>query len=147
MENDKVGFSLKDIYKRFKASRTKASELFNDEKKAKSTIDLAFKKANTNKDDLQGIWGQLQTLMSLVRDYYNGVYREVPGSSIIAILAGLLYFLSPIDLVPDFIVALGFMDDVFIIGLVVKQVSKDLDKYREWKKAGAHDAPAFPVEA
>jgi uncharacterized membrane protein YkvA (DUF1232 family) len=147
MEKDKVGFSLKDIYKRFKASRTKASELFNDKEKAKNTIDKAFRKANSNKGDLEGIWSQLQTLMSLARDYYNGVYREIPGNSVIAILAGLLYFLSPVDLVPDFILALGFMDDVFIIGLVVKQVSKDLEKYRQWKKAGSGEAPAFPTEA
>lgn len=146
MQKDKVAFSLKDIYKRFKTSRSKASELIKDKEKAKDTIDKAMRKANSNKADLEGVWSQLQTLISLVKDYFNGVYREVPGNSIIAILAGLLYFLSPIDLVPDFIVALGFMDDVFIIGLVIKQVSKDIERYKEWKRAGGSSPSALPID-
>ena len=48
--------------------------------------------------------------------------------------AGLLYFVSPLDFVPDFIFGLGFIDDVYILTLVYKQVAKDLEKYRLWKE-------------
>jgi len=37
----------------------------------------------------------------------------------------LLYFVSPIDIVPDFLPA-RFVDDVLVLGLVFKQVGSDL---------------------
>ncbi len=129
----KIEDNLKDIYKRFSISKTKASELIKDKEKAKAKIDEAFTKATANKEGLQNVWSQLQLLLSLAKDYFNGSYRDISANSIIAIIAGILYFLSPVDLIPDFILGFGLIDDVFIIGLVIKQVVKDLDKYRTWK--------------
>lgn len=129
--------SLKDLYRRFSKSKTKASVLIQDKEKAKQKIDEAFKKADANKADLQNVWGQLELLFSLVKDYLNGSYKDIPKKSIIAIVAGMLYFLSPVDLLPDFILGFGLIDDVFIIGLVIKQVTKDLTKYKTWKTAEA----------
>jgi uncharacterized membrane protein YkvA (DUF1232 family) len=125
--------SLKDLYRRFSKSKTKASALINDKEKAKEKIEEAFKKANANKADLQSVWSQFELLLSLVKDYFNGNYKDIPKKSIIAIIAGILYFLSPVDLIPDFILGFGLIDDVFIIGLVIKQVAKDLEKYKIWK--------------
>ncbi len=69
----------------------------------------------------------------LVKDYVSGAYRDIPYGSIIAALAGILYFLSPIDFIPDFIPGIGLVDDVFVIGLVLKQIHIDLVRYEEWK--------------
>jgi len=131
----KIQLDLKDLYKRFSNSQTRATELIKDKEKAKETINEAFNKANTNKADFQSIWGQFQLLFALAKDYFNGTYKNISTKSIIAIVAALLYFLSPVDLIPDFILGLGFIDDVFIIGLVIKQVATDLEKYRLWKEA------------
>src|SRR5690554_4307230 len=133
MKPNNIEDSLKDLYRRFSKSKTKASVLINDKEKAKEKIDEAFKKANANKGDLQSIWTQLELLFSLVKDYFNGTYKDIPKKSIIAIIAGILYFLSPMDLMPDFILGFGLIDDVFILGLVIKQVTKDLAKYKAWK--------------
>jgi len=130
---NKVQFNLKDIYRRFSKSENRATELIKDKEKAKETIDEALKKANANKSDLQSIWEQFQLLFALAKDYFNGTYKNISTKSIIAIVAGLLYFLSPVDLIPDFILGFGFIEDVFIIGLVIKQVAKDLEKYQLWK--------------
>jgi len=132
---NKVQLNLKDLYKKFSKSQNRATELIKDKEKAKETIDEAFKKANANKGDLQSIWVQFQLLFALAKDYFNGTYKNISTKSIIAIVAGLLYFLSPIDLLPDFILGFGFIDDVFMIGLVIKQVTKDLEKYQTWKNA------------
>ena len=56
------------------------------------------------------------------------------SSSIIAILGGIIYFLSPIDIIPDFIPIIGYLDDIFVLNLVIDQVRKDIDKYKEWNK-------------
>jgi uncharacterized membrane protein YkvA (DUF1232 family) len=136
MKSVNIEDSLKDLYKRFSKSKTKASVLINDKEKAKEKIDRAFKKANGNKADLQSVWVQFQLLLSLLKDYFNGTYKDIPKKSIITIVAAVLYFLSPADLIPDFLLGFGLIDDVFIIGLVIKQVTKDLAKYKAWKATG-----------
>ncbi|WP_118195810.1 YkvA family protein [Albibacterium indicum] len=129
----KVELNLKYLYNKFSKSESRASQLIKDKEKTKKTLDQAFQKANANKHDLAGIWDQLQNLFSLVRDYLNGSYKDIPKKSLIAILAGMIYFLSPVDLFPDFVLGFGLIDDMFIIGLVIKQVAKDLEKYQLWR--------------
>lgn len=117
----------------FKKSESKASVILKDKTKAGDTIKEALGKAVTNKGDLEGVWAKMLLLFAVAKDYVNGDYTEIPKRSIIAILGGLIYFLSPIDVVPDFVPVLGFVDDVFVLNLVYKQVIKDLEKYRVWK--------------
>lgn len=117
----------------FKKSESKASVILKDKAKAGDTIKEALGKAITNKSDLEGVWAKMLLLFAVAKDYVNGDYTEIPKRSIVAILGGLIYFLSPIDVVPDFIPVLGFIDDVFILNLVYKQVIKDLERYKIWK--------------
>ncbi|GGI28829.1 YkvA family protein [Pedobacter mendelii] len=119
----------------FKKSESKASVIIKDKAQASQTIKEALGKAVTNKSDLDGVWSKMVLLFAVAKDYVNGDYTELPKRSIIAILGGLIYFLSPIDVVPDFIPVLGFVDDIFILNLVYKQVLKDLEKYKIWKDA------------
>ncbi|MCZ4225564.1 YkvA family protein [Pedobacter rhodius] len=119
----------------FKKSESKASVILNDKTKASDTIKEALGKAVTNKGQLEGVWAKMVLLFAIAKDYVNGDYTEIPKRSIIAILGGLIYFLSPIDVVPDFVPVLGFIDDVFVLNLVYKQVLKDLEKYKIWKDA------------
>ncbi|GAA3984141.1 DUF1232 domain-containing protein [Pedobacter ginsengiterrae] len=117
----------------FKKSESKASVILKDKAKAGDTIKEALGKAVTNKSDLEGVWAKMLLLFAVAKDYVNGDYTEIPKRSIVAILGGLIYFLSPIDVVPDFVPVLGFIDDVFILNLVYKQVIKDLERYKIWK--------------
>ena len=119
----------------FKKSESKASVILKDKSKANDTIKEALGKAVTNKGQLEGVWAKMVLLFAVAKDYVNGDYTEIPKRSIIAILGGLIYFLSPIDVVPDFVPVLGFIDDVFVLNLVYKQVLKDLEKYKIWKNA------------
>jgi len=119
----------------FKKSQSKASVILSDKTRASNTIKDALGKAVTNKGDLEGVWAKLVLLFAISKDYVNGDYTEIPKRSIIAILGGLVYFLSPIDVVPDFVPVLGFIDDIYILNLVYRQVLKDLEKYKTWKDA------------
>ncbi len=72
-------------------------------------------------------------LFSLLRDWYQGRYKDVPWLVISSIGGALLYVLSPIDLIPDFIPVLGYLDDAAVIAALVKYVRVDLADYRKWK--------------
>jgi uncharacterized membrane protein YkvA (DUF1232 family) len=72
-------------------------------------------------------------LVSLVRSYVQKDYRDIPIGSIIAIVSALIYFVSPIDLLPDGIPGLGYVDDAAVIALVWKMVEDDVEEYKEWQ--------------
>lgn len=72
-------------------------------------------------------------LCDMVRDYKKGIYREVPLATIITTVVAIVYFVSPIDIIPDFIPLLGALDDATLIGLVLEALSNDLHSYYRWK--------------
>lgn len=132
---ESVENNLKKIENSFKNSKEEAEKLIDDKEKTNKKLDEAFEKASANKGKLEEVWNYLQLFFSISRDYINGNYREVPKGSIIAIISALIYFLSPIDLIPDFIPVIGYIDDIFVLGLVFNQVKSDLDEYEKWKNA------------
>ena len=119
--------------------RSKAEEYTKDPDKLKQVLEQAVQKATQN-GPLDKIWDSLQLLFGLVRDWVSGAYREVPKGSVVAIVAGLLYLVSPIDVIPDFIPVLGLLDDLFVLTLVLRQVNADLEKYRAWREGAAGGA-------
>lgn len=75
----------------------------------------------------------LKLLYSIIQDYIKGEYREIPYWSIAAIVAALLYVLSPVDLIPDFIPVIGYVDDALVVATCLTMVEQDLHNYKEWK--------------
>jgi uncharacterized membrane protein YkvA (DUF1232 family) len=112
-----------------------------------------FKKYSNNvtEDDVSGVLGKekvilkkahgplekfaknIKLLFSFVKDYASGRYKEVPWTTITAIIGSLIYIFSPIDLIPDFIPILGLTDDAAVLGLCLTGIANDLKKYEIWK--------------
>jgi uncharacterized membrane protein YkvA (DUF1232 family) len=79
----------------------------------------------------------LLTLMSLVRDWAMGHYREVPWNTIAAATFAILYVLSPMDLLPDLVPVLGFLDDAGVVTACLALVGRDVEVYRLRMRARA----------
>ncbi|WP_310395755.1 YkvA family protein [Hymenobacter sp.] len=95
---------------------------------------LASKESKTNK--FRQLFEVALTLVRLVRSYVGGEYREISTGTIISGLAVLLYVLSPIDLVPDFIPVLGFLDDLSLVSWFVGKFQGEITRFREWEDTG-----------
>ena len=79
------------------------------------------------------IKADLETVFSLVGDYLHGNYKKVSKTSLLLIIGSLLYLLNPMDLVPDFLLGVGFLDDLAVFTYMIKKIRQELDKYRTWK--------------
>ena len=82
---------------------------------------------------LARLFQNLKLLLPLVKDYWKGTYRDVSARSIAIFAAAILYIISPIDLIPDYIIGLGQIDDVAILSLALYFLERDLLKYKAWK--------------
>lgn len=51
----------------------------------------------------------------VVASYYCAIDPETPSSSKGILLAALAYFVLPIDIIPDFLLGLGFTDDIAVL--------------------------------
>lgn len=122
---------IEEGYKKFEK---KAKEYVKRPEKTDVLLKDATKKADDKKGSLTEIWDNFQLLLELVSAWRNGEYRKIPTGSIVTIIASIIYFVSPIDLMPDFLIGLGIVDDAAVIGFVLKQITTDLEKFKIWKE-------------
>ena len=72
-------------------------------------------------------------LMSIIKDYWAGAYRQVPYGVIASSVFTLIYVLNPFDMVPDVVPLIGQLDDVAVLGACLLMVEHDLHTYKDWK--------------
>ena len=84
-------------------------------------------------DKLKKVVNQVKLLYELIRSYIDGSYREVPWVSIATAVAAIVYFLAPIDLIPDVIPGIGYVDDLLVIRFALTALGSDLKTFCEFK--------------
>jgi uncharacterized membrane protein YkvA (DUF1232 family) len=82
---------------------------------------------------LARLFHNLRLLVPLIKDYWKGNYRDISFKSIVIFLVALIYIISPIDLISDYLIGLGQIDDVAILGFSLYFLEKELRKYKGWK--------------
>lgn len=82
-----------------------------------------------------GVLSNVPALVSMIRSYASGEYTDLPIGTVVATVSALLYFLSPIDVIPDAIPVVGYVDDAAVIGACLTLMQSDLDDYRAWRDA------------
>lgn len=55
-------------------------------------------------------------------------------ASLAMIGGGLLYFILPADLVPDFIPIVGYLDDLAVLTTIVNSLKEEIREYQIWKE-------------
>ncbi|TJX15149.1 DUF1232 domain-containing protein [Tissierella creatinini] len=121
------------IKERFKMTKKEAEEILKDKEKTEEKLNEARDKIDKLGDGpIKNAIDDLFLFISIVKAWIKGEYREIPIGTIIGIFGALIYFVSPVDVIPDFIPGIGYIDDIFIISLVVKQAHSDLQRYKAW---------------
>ncbi len=79
------------------------------------------------------VMDEVKLLFSLVQDYATGKYRDVSWTTIAGVVGTLIYVVSPLDLIPDFIIGIGLLDDLALIAFCLEKLKGELNKYQSWK--------------
>lgn len=77
---------------------------------------------------------KVTTLTRMIKAYVSGEYKIIPWGSIVKMIAVLLYFVSPIDFIPDFIPILGLTDDFALIMWLFNSLKDDFNDFEAWEK-------------
>lgn len=109
-------------------------------KVSEKDVERVVKKKEEFEKKLKGVPGkfgkmvnQLKLLFELIAAYWNGEYKEIPFVSIAMAVFAVVYFVSPIDLIPDFIPVVGYMDDAAIVALTMLAIQEDLRAFCQFK--------------
>lgn len=93
-----------------------------------------YEKIESSVQKYADIASRLNVLTRLTKAWRNKEYTEVSYVTVFLSVAILLYFVSPIDLVPDFIPIVGGLDDVLLLGFLLKMIDKEIERFLTWEK-------------
>ncbi|MDM8347781.1 YkvA family protein [Pseudomonas sp. sp1636] len=82
----------------------------------------------------------LRLLQGLCMAWWRGEYRAISSQALLAVVAALLYFVTPLDGLPDWLPVLGFIDDLAVLAWVLRTWSDELAAFRAWREAQAPEA-------
>jgi len=110
----------------------RAEQILRDSRRLEGLLVAGFEKADQQREKIRGFWADLKAMLRLVRAYMKGEYRAVPWKTLVAAVTALVYFISPLDFIPDFL-AVGFLDDALVVGWVLSSIKNDLDIFVFWE--------------
>ena len=76
---------------------------------------------------------KVETVIRMVKAHISGDYKSFSLSTLSLLVFGLVYFITPTDLIPDVIPALGFTDDLSILVWIFRSLKEDIENFEEWE--------------
>jgi len=135
-----MDFSDEELNNQYASYKQEAKKLLKDHSRFKEKLRIAEDKMSKIPlvgEDLQ----KFIIMVDMLRAYAKGEYKNIPYTTLVSITAIVAYIASPIDLVPDFIPILGFLDDAAIIKIALNfRIEKDLQRYIEWRDTHGSNA-------
>lgn len=100
----------------------------------------------TSKRKLGQVKGEVLLMIDLIHDAVFGKYKGWSKKNVVLAVAALIYLISPIDLVPDFLIGIGFGDDLAVIAWAFAKLSLELKRYVAWRRDQGRPVQDFPEQ-
>jgi uncharacterized membrane protein YkvA (DUF1232 family) len=124
----------------FSEAKKKAEKILKDTEATAKLVDSAKEKAEKNIGFAKKLRDDLFGLFRMVKCWSKGQYA-VPWKVLITAVAAILYFLNPLDLIPDFIIGTGLLDDASVIAFALNIIRKDVDEFKKWENSASASQP------
>lgn len=122
---------------KFRKYKDKATEVLKDNDRVNELLAGTRKKISEmlgNNDKLKDFSDKIFLMIRMVKAQISGEYREFPWRSLAMIVGALIYFITPIDMIPDIIPVLGLTDDISIVYWIYKSIQEDIEKFEAWER-------------
>ena len=113
----------------------KAKKIFRDPDQVSevlSRVAAKLKNFDSNSTQWKNFKSKVNILVKMIQSHISGKYPAFSSSSILLIIFALIYFITPLDAIPDFVPALGFTDDASVLFFIYQKLDKDIDKFLKW---------------
>ena len=77
-------------------------------------------------------WESLHIVLRMIRNWVSGRY-SMPIATVLGGIAAVLYFVDPLDLIPDSIPVLGYLDDAVVIAAFIRLNRGEISRFRNWE--------------
>jgi uncharacterized membrane protein YkvA (DUF1232 family) len=137
------GPAMKKIPLTFEQAALRAASYIGRDEKLLRLLEIANCKSQRSYESLLAQWECLQIFFRMIRACVFGKYTA-PAETILAMVAAIIYFLTPFDLIPDGVPVFGLMDDAAVIGSVARANLAAVSNFRKWEIlfSGAFPFPA-----
>jgi len=123
--------SAKTVLKLFSTSAlVRANGILKNSKDVSDLVDTASKGINSGKKKITSIQTELMLVISMLKSWIKGEYKEMPWMTLLLSTGALIYFVNPFDAVPDMIPGAGLIDDATVIGFVVASIKQDIRNFK-----------------
>ena len=121
--------------RRYRDYQRRADGLVRSKERLKNLATQAVRKlSGTASMRIDRVRDELILCIALVRSWIHGEYDGVSRQTIVAVTAALLYFVVPLDVIPDFLIGVGFIDDASVVGYVMTMLAAEMDAFRRWQE-------------
>lgn len=121
----------------FKKYQQKATEVLKDNKRVQNLVSSAKNKLTDvlqNNDRFKEFSEKVYVMIRMVKAQISGEYREFPWRTLAMMVGALIYFVTPLDMIPDVIPILGLTDDISIVYWIYKSAQEDIERFEEWER-------------
>jgi len=85
--------------------------------------------------ELDPVIDQILEFLEYISATSRGKYKA-SVEVIVTIVAAILYLIWVMDVIPDFIPVVGYLDDIAVISAAASMCARDLERFAKWKKRG-----------
>lgn len=99
---------------------------------------MKYSKIHLAKEAIQhkGFLKKIPDVFRMIKYWRKGIYKT-NSFDIILPLLGMLYIISPIDLLPEIAIpVIGVLDDLAILSIALPKLMREVDKFLLWEAAG-----------
>lgn len=108
----------------------RAGKMYKNTAKVIRLLSAASDKTVNKTIDNKSFIDNIRITISMVTAIMRGEF-SLQTRTVIYLIASLIYFVNPLDLIPDFIVGLGYVDDATVIAFVLKNLKKEMAGFQQ----------------